>query len=45
MKRFKMSQVESLRIITSKVPAIELEYKVHGVTRTAVFSMQSDYFT
>lgn len=49
MSRFSMSKIESLRIITSKVPAIELEYRmkaaVGSVTKSVVFSMQSDFFT
>jgi len=46
-RRLKMDQVESLRIITSRVPAIELEYRTEtdGSLRQVVFSMQSDYFT
>lgn len=40
-----MSSIESLRIITSRVPAIELTHKSDRIEKTIAFSMQSDYFT
>ena len=40
-----MDVVESIRIITSRIPAIELEYSVHGLTKTVAFSLMSDFQT
>mmetsp|Transcript_37630 Transcript_37630/g.45789 ORF Transcript_37630/g.45789 Transcript_37630/m.45789 type:complete len:131 (+) Transcript_37630:568-960(+) len=45
VKVFSMSSIESIRIITSRIPAIELEYRVNGFIHTVAFSLMSDYQT
>ena len=43
VRQYDMRVVESIRIITSRVPAIELEYSVHGLKKTVAFSLMSDF--